>query len=111
MDFNHYQDQARLTAIYPSAPNGIINPYPFLGLAGESGECAEKCKKIIRDNGGAISIEKRNEICKELGDVLWYVANIASDLGIHMNDIASINIEKLKKRQEENKIKGSGDNR
>lgn len=109
MNFKEYQEESRKTAIYPNIGHNLV--YPTLGLAGESGEVAEKMKKVIRDNDGIVSPEKKEEIKKELGDVLWYVAQIASELGLSLSDVASFNIEKLKSRQERGMLKGSGDNR
>jgi len=108
MEFNEYQKQARTTAIYAGFGNNYI--YPTLGLAGESGEVAEKIKKIIRDGDGVITGEQREELKKELGDVLWYIANLGVELGLEMDDIAQNNIAKLKSRQERGKLHGSGDN-
>ncbi|MFA6376389.1 MAG: nucleoside triphosphate pyrophosphohydrolase family protein [Candidatus Paceibacterota bacterium] len=109
MEFNEYQKMARTTAIYSGAGKNFI--YPVLGLCGESGEVAEKIKKIIRDGGGIVSEEQKRELEKELGDVLWYVANLGVELGLDMDDIASKNIAKLKSRQERGVLHGSGDNR
>jgi NTP pyrophosphatase (non-canonical NTP hydrolase) len=109
MNFNEYQIKARETAVYPNINSNFI--YPTLGLVGEAGEVAEKIKKVIRDNNGIISEEKKEEIKKELGDVLWYVANLAKELNIDLDDVAQGNIEKLFSRMERNKIHGDGDNR
>ncbi|MDD2909887.1 MAG: nucleoside triphosphate pyrophosphohydrolase family protein [Candidatus Pacebacteria bacterium] len=109
MNFNEYQQKARQTAIYPNKDNNFI--YPTLGLVGEAGEVAEKIKKVIRDNNGIITQEKKEEIKKELGDVLWYIANLAHELNIDLEDIAEGNIEKLFSRMERNKVHGDGDNR
>ena len=109
MNFNEYQQQARTTAVYPDIGDNYI--YPALGLCGEAGEVAEKIKKIIRDNNGIITYEKNIEIQKELGDVLWYVSNLASELGVDLNRIAQSNLDKLFTRKAENKLHGSGDNR
>ena len=109
MTFQEYQDEARKTAIYPNKDNNFI--YPTLGLAGEAGEVAEKIKKVIRDGNGIVTEEKKTEITKELGDVLWYVANLAKELGISMDDVAQKNIEKLQSRQQRGELHGSGDNR
>ena len=109
MNFQEYQEEASKTAIYPNKGN---NPYyPTLGLCGEAGEVAEKIKKVMRDNGGEISIEKSAEIMKEIGDVLWYIAALCEELGIDMETCAILNIEKLKSRQERGTLQGSGDNR
>ena len=109
MTFQEYQDEARKTAIYPNKDNNFI--YPTLGLAGEAGEVAEKIKKVIRDGNGIVTEEKKVEITKELGDVLWYVANLAKELGISMDEVAEKNIEKLQSRQQRGELHGSGDNR
>lgn len=82
-----------------------------LGIAGEAGEVTDKVKKIIRDKGGYASEKDRAEIAKELGDVLWYVANVARYLGVSLSDIAEGNIKKLSSRKNRNKLHGEGDNR
>lgn len=109
MTFQEYQDEARKTAIYPDLGNNFV--YPTLGLVGEAGEVAEKIKKVIRDDNYQISDEKRAEITKELGDVLWYIANLSKELGVSMEDVANKNLEKLKSRQQRDELHGSGDNR
>jgi NTP pyrophosphatase (non-canonical NTP hydrolase) len=108
MTFEEYQINAVATAIYGEG-NKVV--YPTLGLCGEAGEVAEKIKKVIRDKGGVFSDETKVELAKELGDVLWYIANIANDLGIGMEIVASMNIEKLESRRQRNLIHGEGDNR
>lgn len=108
MTINEYQDKAVETAIY-GVGNSII--YPTLGLAGEAGEVADKVKKVLRDKEGEFSDETKEEIAKELSDVMWYCAALARDLGYSLNEIAEINLEKLKSRQERGVISGSGDNR
>ncbi len=109
MNFNEYQIEARKTAVYPNIENNFI--YPCLGLCGESGEVAEKIKKIIRDENSIITEEKRMELVKEMGDVLWYLANLSMELDVELEFVAIRNIEKLKERQNNNKLHGSGDNR
>jgi NTP pyrophosphatase (non-canonical NTP hydrolase) len=109
MDFREYQKKSRKTAIYPQTGKNYI--YPTLGLAGEAGEVAEKIKKVIRDKKGKIDKETSKEIEKELGDVLWYVSQLASELKLNLNDVAKKNIEKLYSRMGRGKLKGSGDNR
>lgn len=109
MNFNDYQKQAKKTAVYPNKGKNYI--YPVLGLAGEAGEVAEKFKKIIRDNDGKIDSEKKAEIEKELGDVLWYISQISTELKINLEDVAKTNIKKLSSRLKRNCIKGDGDNR
>ena len=109
MDFEEYQKKSRETAIYPNKGSNFV--YPVLGLVGESGEVAEKIKKILRDNNGIVDEEKREEIKKELGDVLWYIAQLATELGLSLDEIARFNIKKLQSRKRRNKLHGSGDNR
>ncbi|MFA5086668.1 MAG: nucleoside triphosphate pyrophosphohydrolase family protein [Candidatus Paceibacterota bacterium] len=109
MTFEEYQKLSRETAIYPNKDNNFI--YPTLGLAGEAGEVAEKVKKVLRDGNGVVSDEKREEIKKELGDVLWYLANLSTELKISFEEVASKNIEKLQSRQQRGELHGSGDNR
>ena len=109
---NEYQADAAATAIYKWK---VI--YPALGLAGEAGEVSDKLKKLIRDNDvrfdgeGMITDQQRADLGAELGDVLWYVSNLARDLGLTLNDVAMMNLEKLQSRQSRGVIGGSGDNR
>jgi NTP pyrophosphatase (non-canonical NTP hydrolase) len=103
---NEYQTAAAKTAIYPQG-----SLYPFLGLSGETGEVSELAKKCIRDEDGVWSDERRAKLKKELGDVLWYLAAIARDHGMSLQEIAQANIEKLYSRLTRDQIKGSGDNR
>ena len=105
MKMNDYQKRAMKTAIYPADYKLV---YPALGLAGESGEVCEKVKKYLR---GDDSPNLRKDIEKELGDVLWYVANLAADLNIFLDDIATKNINKLRDRERRDVIKGDGDDR
>ncbi len=109
MNFEEYQKKSRVTAIYPNAGENFV--YPTLGLSGEAGEVAEKIKKVIRDKDGVMDDESREMIEKELGDVMWYVAQLASELKLPLDDIAQKNIEKLYSRLERGKINGSGDDR
>lgn len=106
--FTEYQISAVKTAIYGNQ-NSIF--YPALGLAGEAGEVCNKVKKIFRDNDGHLTEEKRQELAAELGDVLWYCAALANDLGLSLDSIARMNIAKLNARKEAGTIGGSGDNR
>ena len=108
MTLNEYQQAAIATAIYPK-DKAIV--YPTLGLAGETGEVAEKVKKTIRDNGGIFDEERRRAIALELGDVLWYAAALANDLGMTLDDVAGMNVEKLRSRNSRQKLHGEGDNR
>jgi NTP pyrophosphatase (non-canonical NTP hydrolase) len=109
MEMNKYQEYARNTAQYPNDTwyNGLI--YTVLGLNGEAGEVAEKVKKMLRDD---LKLEDcKKGIIDELGDVLWYVASVANELGYDLSDVANRNIEKLDSRMSRNVIQGNGDNR
>lgn len=116
LDMNDYAEQVMQHAIYPDA---LI--YPMLGLQGEVGELSEKLKKYFRDNDyyevaiedpqNEMPAELRLEMAKELGDVLWYVTAIATDLGYELEEVAQLNIDKLNSRRRRNKIRGNGDNR
>lgn len=109
MTFTEYQEQAISTAIYPNRGNNFV--YPVLGLAGETGEIAEKVKKIIRDHNGEMTEEHKRLIKKELGDVLWYINALCCELGFQLEDVAVENIAKLQSRKASGKIHGSGDER
>jgi NTP pyrophosphatase (non-canonical NTP hydrolase) len=109
MTFNEYQEKVKLTAHYPVIAEPYV--YPALGLAGETGEVLEKIKKIFRDEGGRITDEKKLELMKELGDVLWYLATLARELGIPFEDIAQNNVTKLFSRLDRGVLHGNGDNR
>jgi NTP pyrophosphatase (non-canonical NTP hydrolase) len=112
MDFNEYQEKTKKTAGWAKTLGQDFDfVYPVLGLVGEAGEVAEKIKKVLRDEGGVVSDAKREEIKKELGDVLWYIAQIGVILKIELNDIAESNIQKTYDRLERGKLSGSGDNR
>ena len=108
MDFNSYQRIAKTTAIYP-ATHKIL--YPALGLAGEAGEVANKVKKLVRDGTSSLPKEWKENIASEIGDVLWYCAVLADDLGISLGKIASENETKLQDRRKRGMISGSGDSR
>ena len=108
MNLNDYQNEAAKTAIYPEY---IGLAYTALGLSGEAGEVADKVKKVYRDSEGEISDEKRLEIAKELGDVLWYLANLANELNADLEFIAESNLDKLNSRKKRGVLGGSGDNR
>ncbi len=108
-DFDDYQKRCKKTAVYPKIGKNFT--YPTIGLMGEAGEVANKIKKLIRDDGGKITPARREEINAEIGDLMWYVAQLSTELGLKLSDVAKYNLEKLAKRQKENKIHGSGDNR
>ncbi len=107
MYFDEYQTRSRETAIYPDRGRNFV--YPTLGLAGEAGEVAEKIKKVIRDKNGIMDQETKDKISKELGDVLWYVAQLATELDLSLDDVADANISKLQSRKERGSLSGSGD--
>ncbi len=109
MTFAEYQSQAKLTAKYPVVGKSFV--YPALGLMGEAGEVAEKVKKIFRDDNQVLTEERKQMLKKELGDVLWYVSQLATELGLDLEEVAKFNLEKLKSRWERDKISGDGDER
>lgn len=109
MEFDEYQKKSRQTALYPNKDNNYI--YPTLGLNGEAGEVAEKIKKVLRDKGGVIDEQTKQELAKELGDVLWYLSNLATELGLSLEEIAQMNLDKLFSRKDRGVLSGGGDNR
>lgn len=113
MQLDDYSKQA-LTTLTMDHSYGEVSAKlmaQILGLVGESGEVAEKFKKILRDKQGQLSDESKTELLKELGDVLWYVNAIAYLLDGSLEDVAKNNIDKLSSRKARGKLAGSGDNR
>ena len=108
LTFDDYQRQAKKTAIYPKSA-GVM--YPALGLTGETGEVANKVKKIVRDGYANSPPDWKEQISHEIGDVLWYCAALASDLGLSLGGIATENANKLSGRKERGTLGGSGDSR
>jgi len=108
MDFNEYQKEAYETLIHKDRDNMA---YFALGVAGEAGEVADKIKKVIRDQGGTMTDKDKHEVAKEMGDVLWYLSQLATYIGKDFSEIAQISIDKLRDRKERGVIGGSGDNR
>ena len=110
MELNEYQKKALTTAGHAEKYKII---YPALGLGNEAGEVMGKVKKWLRgdDGEGAMSAERKEAIKGELGDVLWYLAVLAHDLGLPLEDVAQKNVEKLQSRKERGTIKGDGDKR
>ncbi len=108
VELSDYQERSRSTAKYP---RGAALTYPALGLAGEAGEFADNMKKVIRDDGGEITPQRREAMGKELGDVLWYVAQLATELDLELEQIAQDNLDKLRSRMERGVLSGSGDQR
>ena len=114
MTFDEYQKLAKKTNLTPGDGSRVLSISfmdKVLGLVGESGEIAEKVKKILRDKEGRLSQADKQELVKELGDVLWYVALVADNLGASFDDVATKNIDKLAARSKGGKLGGSGDNR
>ena len=129
MNFDEYQQKSRATAMYPkvaivqdvrddgggvfaqimSEPLGWV--YPAGKLGGECGELQEKLFKILRDDNGVTSEQKREAIKKELGDIIWYVAQLATEFDLSFSDVAQANLAKLADRKERGVIGGSGDDR
>ena len=106
-DLDMYQKSAKATAIYPRDYSIV---YPAIGLAGEAGEVANKVKKLLRDNPD-MTDDIKEKIGDEIGDVLWYCAVLADDLGQSLSEIANRNLLKLANRQKLGKLHGSGDKR
>lgn len=113
MTFDDYAFKALATAIYPAIGNGPLSRliYPALKLNGEAGEVAEKIGKLFRDKAGAFPADDRRQLALELGDVLWYLAALAFELGLPLSEVAAMNLEKLASRNERKTLSGSGDNR
>ncbi|MEI6755937.1 MAG: nucleoside triphosphate pyrophosphohydrolase family protein [bacterium] len=110
MTFEEYQKAALSTVISTDDPFKDMLHW-VLGLNGEAGEVAEKLKKIIRDKNSVISEQDKKEMAKEIGDVLWYIAVFANDLGVPLDEIAKTNLSKLKSRKDRGVLGGDGDNR
>lgn len=108
MKASDYQKIAVSTAIYPKEYSVM---YLSLGMCGEAGEVAEKVKKIYRDKQGKLSDDDKTALIKELGDVCWYIANIADELGVNLGDVMRANVKKILGRMENNTLHGAGDNR
>ena len=106
MNMKEYQDKARVTAQYPQE-QGVV--YTSLVLVGEAGEIANKVKKTIRGDKPIEAV--RSDLMAELGDVLWYVAMLAHELGYTLEEVAQANLDKLSKRHHSGTIQGDGDNR
>ena len=110
MTLNDYQKEALVTAVFSGDAFMDLAHWVF-GVTGESGEIAEKVKKIIRDKKGQLDDTDKEELIKEIGDVLWYLAVLAKHLEVDLEEVGERNIAKLRSRQARNKIQGSGDNR
>lgn len=113
LTLNDFQAICETTDVGTSAQD-CLEPgwlYYVLGVAGETGELAEKIKKLFRDKKGVIDDEFKDGVAKEIGDVMWYLARLADNFGISFNDIAQMNVDKLASRYKRNKLHGDGDNR
>lgn len=108
-NFDTYQRESRKTWNLVHTDHPIV--YPTLGLVNEAGELAGKVKKIFRDKDGQISDADRQALKYELGDVLWYMAQIATELDLSLQEVAEANLEKLFSRLERGQIRGEGDYR
>ena len=111
MEFDEYQRLASKTALYGKPGEHYKLMYLSMGLAGETGEVVEKVKKLIRPAEVTISEDKRADLKKEVGDVLWYLSQLAKELGLSLEDIATSNIKKLADRAERGVIHSEGDTR
>jgi NTP pyrophosphatase (non-canonical NTP hydrolase) len=110
VNFKEYQRAACETAVYPEI--GTLGEiYPVMGLASEAGELSGAIKKIYRDEAGAFYPNTLKELSLELGDVLWYVAQVAEKLGLELDDIATANLAKLESRKQRGVLQGSGSDR
>lgn len=115
MFMNDYQTAARRTAMGNSLDHFVM------GLAEEAGEVSgvmkryhrgdEKYGQWTRDKGDHLSNLAKEKLIAEIGDVLWYIAMIADELEITLEEVAQLNINKLSDRAKRNVITGSGDNR
>lgn len=103
MTLNDYQREAYQTALYPNRGNNVT--YTALGLAGEAGEVANEVKKVIRNDRGVVSIERREKLIDELGDCLWYIAACAEELDTDLEAIGRRNLDKLDQRKQTNQLK------
>jgi NTP pyrophosphatase (non-canonical NTP hydrolase) len=108
-DLGCYQRLSRNTWNVIPTDHPIV--YPTLGLANEAGEVAGKVKKIFRDKGGVIGEAEREALKSELGDVLWYLTQICTELGLTLGEVAEANLNKLASRQARGTLGGEGDGR
>ncbi len=115
MTFNEYQDASATTDVIKEKVGPKLDEHMFLyyvmGLAGESGEVANKVKKLYRDGAGFATAEQKKELTSELGDVLWYITRLADAWGYTIEEVAEMNVAKLQSRKDRQAIYGAGDNR
>ncbi len=110
-NLDQYQRMATDFAIYPGRDSFLGVIYTALKLNGEAGEIAEKIGKVMRDNDSQLLIEHKRALLLECGDVLWYIAALAKELGYSLEEVANANLQKLSSRSVRGKLSGSGDNR
>lgn len=115
---NGYQQAAQTTAIYPGKGTFWGLTYVNQKCCGEAGEFSEKVGKLMRDDhlqphstSLNIPIDKHLALLKEIGDELWYIAAKCTELGVTLEEVARMNIDKLKDRQNRGTLSGSGDSR
>ena len=129
MDCREFQEKAHKTAEYPTIllvtkmtkdikkliEAGLLVDVSFiyssLGISGEAGEVVEKVKKVVRNDLGRMSYEKKEQIIKEIGDCFWYLAELCTFMKVDMEDVMEYNIHKLRDRQQRDVICNEGDNR
>ncbi len=111
MEFEAFQKLADRTSTFTGKQAEYELMYLGLGIANEAGEVAGKIKKVIRDDDGVVTPERREAIKQELGDVLWYLSQITRVLGLTLSEVAQANADKLTARMERGTIKGDGDTR
>jgi len=109
LDFADYQRRAARTGGAVDVNHPIV--YPTLGLTNEAGEVAGKVKKIFRDRDGHVTDDDRAALTLEIGDVLWYLAELCTQLGVSLDDVAAANLRKLEDRTMRGKLAGDGDYR
>lgn len=110
MTLDEYQKEALVTAIFSDDTFKDLVHWGF-GVVGEAGEIAEKLKKLIRDKDAQLTAQDVDELIKEIGDVMWYLAVLSKHLGVSFEEVGTRNIAKLRSRQARGRIQGSGDNR
>jgi NTP pyrophosphatase (non-canonical NTP hydrolase) len=110
VDFKEYQKESVRSDLNVVVKESNL-AYYALGLCDEAGEVAGKVKKLYRDHNGVLTEEYKKEIEKELGDVVWYLSQMCTKLGVSFEEVAEMNLEKLKSRMDRGKLTGSGDNR
>jgi NTP pyrophosphatase (non-canonical NTP hydrolase) len=111
--FNEYARGTEFTANYPEHSTGSTSAllYACLGLGGETGEVLDQVKKILRDDGGVLTAERKSAIKAEIGDVFWYLARVCIEADINPEETMKENLEKLADRLARGVIHGDGDNR